>query len=157
VAGTFSVTWHVFRDRRGHPVIEAQAPAVGLITACVLWVCLGDARGYGSAAAYRKAMGLNLTERSSGAFKGQLHLSKRGQRLARKWMYFGALRWMRDPAVKPWVRDKKARDGGKGMRAMVGVMRRLALAAWNVAARGEAFDPARLFPGKARAAAAVRR
>jgi transposase len=132
---------------RGHEVIAAQTPALGLVTACVLWMCLGDPRQYDSAAAYRKAMGLNLVEHSSGVFKGQLHVSKRGQRLARKWMYFSALRWMRDPAVKPWVQRKKARDGGKALRAMVGVMRRLALAAWNVARTGEAFDPRRLFPG----------
>jgi transposase len=132
---------------RGHEAIEAQAPAVGLITACVLWVCLGDPRDYASAAAYRKAMGLNLAECSSGAYKGRLRISKRGQRLARKWLYFGALRWMRDPSVKRWSDAKKARDGGRGMRAMVGVMRRLALAAWNVAVKGEAFDAARLFPG----------
>ena len=105
---------------RGHEAIEAQAPAVGLVTACVLWVCLGDPHAYGSAAAYRKAMGLNLVEHSSGAFKGRLRISKRGQRLARKWLYFGALRWMRDPSVRPWVLPKKARDGGRGMRAMVG-------------------------------------
>ena len=141
------------RVTRGHGTIEAQAPAVGLTTACVLWTCLGDPRQYDSAAAYRKAMGLNLVERSSGLFQGRLRLSKRGQRLARKWLYFSALRWMRDPAVKPWVRRKKDRDGGKGMRAMAGVMRRLALAAWNVAARGEAFDAKRLFPGPAPAKA----
>ena len=46
-------------------MIQAQKPAVGLVTACVLWMCLGNPRDYGSAAAYRKAMGLNLVERSS--------------------------------------------------------------------------------------------
>ena len=95
------------RLTRGHQTIESMAPAVGLTTACVLWACLGDPRQYDSAAAYRKAMGLNLVERSSGAFKGRLRLSKRGQRLARKWMYLSALRWMRDSSVKPWVRRKK--------------------------------------------------
>src|SRR5436305_1112318 len=77
------------RQRRASPL----PPAVGLVTACVLWICLGDVRQYGSAAAYRKAMGLNLKERSSGQHKGKLSLSKRGQRLARKWLYFSALRW----------------------------------------------------------------
>lgn len=133
---------------RDHQTIAAQTPALGLVTACVLWTHLGDPRDYDSAAAYRKAMGLNLVEHSSGRFKGKLRLSKRGQRLTRKWLYFSALRWMRDPAVKPWVKRKKSRDGGKGMRAMVGVMRRLALAAWNVGACGEAFDAGRLFPGR---------
>ena len=138
---------HLRALTKNHKTILAQTPAVGLITACVLWMCLGDPRDYGSAAAYRKAMGLNLVERSSGQYKGQLRISKRGQRLTRKWMYFGALRWMRDAAVKRWTLPKKARDGGKGARAMVGVMRRLALAAWHVAVSGEEFDAGRLFPG----------
>ena len=132
---------------RGHRSIAAQAPAVGLVTACVLWTCLGDPRHYGSASAYRKAMGLNLVERSSGLFKGQLRLSKRGQRLTRKWLYFSALRWTRTPSVRHWMQAKKDRDGGKGSRAVVGVMRRLALAAWQVAANGVEFDAGRLFPG----------
>lgn len=112
----------------------------------MLWVCLGDPRQYPCAAAYRKAMGLNLKERSSGRHKGKLSLSKRGQRLTRKWLYFSALRWMREPSVKRWVEKKKARDGGRGGKAAVGVMRRLALAAWHTG-QGEAFDAARLFPG----------
>jgi transposase len=132
---------------KDHKTIQAQKPAVGLVTACVLWMCLCDPHDYGSAAAYRKAMGLNLVERSSGRFKGQLRISKRGHRLTRKWMYFGALRWMRDAAVKRWTIPKKARDGGKGSRAMVGVMRRLALAAWHVAVNGVEFDAGLLFPG----------
>jgi transposase len=131
---------------KGHKAIQSQAPAVGLITACVLWMCLGDPGNYPSAAAYRKAMGLNLKERSSGKHRGKLSLSKRGQRLTRKWLYFSALRWMRRPSVKLWMTRKKARDGGRGDKAAVGVMRRLALAAWH-AGQGEEFDPDRLFPG----------
>ena len=91
-------------------------------------------------------MGLNLKERSSGRHKGKLSLSKRGQRLTRKWLYFSALRWMREPSVRRWVEKKKARDGGRGDKAAVGVMRRLALAAWHTG-QGAAFDAARLFPG----------
>ena len=135
---------------KDHRAIRSQAPAVGLITACVLWMCLGDPANYPGAAAYRKAMGLNLKERSSGLHKGKLSLSKRGQRLTRKWLYFSALRWMREPSVKRWVERKKERDGGRGDKAAVGVMRRLALAAWH-AGQGEAFDPERLFPGSRRA------
>jgi transposase len=136
-----------------HPVIVPQAPAIGLITACVLWMCVGDPRNYGSAGAYRKAMGLNLKERSSGTYKGALSISKRGQRLARKWMYFSALRWMRDKNIRPWLEAKKKRDGGSGRKAIVGVMRRLAKAAYHVGKEAEVFDPARLFPGITRTAA----
>jgi len=131
----------------GHKVIARQAPALGFVVACVLWTCVGDPHDYGCAAAYRKAMGLNLSERSSGQYKGQLHISKRGQRLGRKWLYFSALRWMKNPAVRRFSDAKKGRDGGKGSRAVVAVMRRLALAAWHVG-QGERFDPGKLFPGK---------
>ena len=132
---------------KDHATIQAQKPAIGLVTACVLWMCLGDVRNYSSAAAYRKAMGLNLKERSSGQHKGRLSLSKRGQRLARKWLYFSALRWLREPGVKRWAEAKKRRDGGHGGKAVVGLMRRLALAAYHVGQNGVAFDPGRLFPG----------
>jgi transposase len=131
---------------KDHKTIQSQAPAVGLITACVLWMCLGDPGNYASAGAYRKAMGLNLKERSSGTQKGKLSLSKRGQRLSRKWLYFSALRWMREPSVKRWIQKKKERDGGRGEKAAVAVMRRLALAAWHVG-QGEVFEASRLFPG----------
>ena len=126
--------------------IRAQAAAVGLATACVLHVCLGDVRNYPNAGAYRKAMGLNLKEQSSGAFKGRLMISKRGQRLTRKWLYFSALRLIRSSAgVRRWVEAKKQRDGGKARRAVIGVMRRLAIAAYHVGANGVAFDAGRLF------------
>jgi transposase len=131
---------------KDHKPIQSQAPAVGFTTACVLWMCLGDPAQYGSAGAYRKAMGLNLTERSSGQYQGKLKLSKRGQRLSRKWMYFSALRWMQHPSVKRWLEKKKQRDGGHGGKAATGIMRRLAAAAWH-AGQGEVFDPNRLFPG----------
>jgi transposase len=131
---------------KDHQVIQSQKQAVGLTTACVLWMCLGDPRQYGSAGAYRKAMGLNLTERSSGMHQGKLKLSKRGQRLARKWLYFSSLRQMREPSVKIWLEKKKERDGGHGGKAATGIMRKLAAAAWHVG-QGEVFDPKRLFPG----------
>jgi hypothetical protein len=53
-------------------VIRRQAEAVGVVTACVLWAALGDPRNYHCAEAYRKAMGLNLKERSSGKYQGKL-------------------------------------------------------------------------------------
>jgi hypothetical protein len=91
---------------RDHKAIQSQAAAVGLTTACVLWMCLGDRQQFGSAGAYRKAMGLNLTERSSGIYQGKLKLSERGQRLVRKWLYSSALRWMREPSVKRWLDER---------------------------------------------------
>jgi transposase len=77
---------------QAHPAIARQAAVVGWATACVLWVHLGDPAEYHCAEAYRKAMGLNLKERSSGRYQGQLKITKRGPGAARRWLYFAAMR-----------------------------------------------------------------
>ena len=127
------------------PALRAMGPVVGMATACVLWSYLGDPSGYYCGAAYVKAMGLNLKERSSGVYKGRLMISKRGFAVPRFWMYLAAMRWVRREPVRAWYQRKKAQDGGKGARALVGIMRRLSLAAHAVGAHGVAFEPRRLF------------
>jgi hypothetical protein len=135
---------------QGDQAIMPLADAIGAATACVLAVQLGDPRDYHCAAAYVKAMGLNLAERSSGIHKGKLKISKRGSGVVRYWMYLAALRLIKkNSPVRPWYLRKKQRDAEAAGRALVGIMRRLGLALYNVAARGEAFDAKRLFPGKA--------
>jgi len=135
-----------------HEIIQSQAAAVGVITACVLWVYLGDPRCYDSGPAYRKAMGLNLKERSSGKWQGHLKITKRGQSQVRRWLYFAALRLIQQSGVKEWYEAKKAKhadDPIEVMRGLVGVMRKLALALYRVGTCGEAFDARLLFPGHA--------
>jgi transposase len=136
---------------RGREGLEAQARAVGAGTACVLWASVGDPRDYGCGQAYRKAMGLNLTERSSGTSQGKLHISKRGNPRVRQWLYLAALRQVKKAGVRQWFEAKKGRDNQEGKRALVAVMRKLALALYQVGARGATFEAGRLFPGKARA------
>jgi transposase len=108
---------------------------------------LGDPNNYHHGEAYRKAMGLNLKERSSGRYRGQIKITKRGPGIARRWMYLAALRMVQDAEVVDWYEAKKKRDKGRAKGALVGVMRKLALAL-HATARGETFDPRRLFPGK---------
>lgn len=136
---------------RGRGVLQAQARAVGCATACVLWASVGDPRDYPCGEAYRKAMGLNLTERSSGTSQGKLHISKRGNPRVRQWLYLAALRQVKKAGVRQWFEAKKGRDNQEGKRALVGVMRKLALALYQVGAKGATFEAGRLFPGKARA------
>jgi transposase len=131
--------------------IQALRPAVGNATACLLVTYLGDPSNYHCAAAYVKAMGLNLIERSSGMYQGKLKISKRGSSAVRYWMYLAALRLIKkNSPVRPWYLKKKHRDSDEAGRALVGIMRRLGLALWHLAATGEQFDPKRLFPGKAK-------
>jgi transposase len=129
-------------------VIQAMAQVVGIPTACVLRVTLGAPQDYHCGEAYRKAMGLNLKECSSGKHQGKLKITKRGPSLARRWLFFAALRMIQKPPVQHWHEAKKRKDQGRGMAATVGVMRKMALAIFAVAVRGEKFSADRLFPGK---------
>jgi transposase len=134
----------------GQEVIQRQGIAVGVPTACVLWVHLGDPSVYHCGEAYRKAMGLNLKERSSGKYQGEVKISKRGYGQVRRWLYFAALRLVSRGRVGRWYQRKKAKDQERAKRAVVGVMRRLAVALYAVGAEGVAFEPKRLFPGRRR-------
>jgi transposase len=129
------------------PVLQALGRAVGLATACVLWACLGDPRGYSSGPAYRKAMGLNLVEESSGTYQGRLRISKRGHPQVRRWLYLAVLRLIRREGVRDWYRAHRGQGQAAVKKVLVGVMRKLAVALYRVAASGVAFEPARLFPG----------
>jgi hypothetical protein len=133
---------------RGQAVLQAQARVVGSATAGVLWASVGDPRDYGCGAAYRKAMGLNLTEYSSGTKRGELHISKRGQPQARRWLYLAALRLAKQAGVRAWYQAKKERDGQEAKGAVVAVMRKLVLALYQVGAQGATFEVGRLFPGQ---------
>jgi transposase len=134
---------------RGREALQAQAGVVGSATACVLWASVGDPRDYPCGQAYRKAMGLNLTERSSGTSKGEVHISKRGKSQARRWLYLAAMRLVKKGGVRDWYQAKKVRDSQEAKRALVAVMRKLVLALYQVGAKGATFEPERLFPGQA--------
>jgi transposase len=125
-------------------VIQRQAKVVGAATACVLWVALGDPRDYPCGAAYRKAMGLNLKERSSGKYQGQLKITKRGPSIVRRWMYFAAMRTSQSVFVRRWFEAKKAKDKNRGNGALIAIARKLALVLHTVGARGQSFEPQRL-------------
>jgi transposase len=136
------------RLAQGNEVIVRQGKVVGMPTACVLWVALGDPRDYPCGEAYRKAMGLNLKERSSGKHQGQLKITKRGPSIVRRWMYFAAMRTTQSAFVKPWFEAKKAKDKDRGNGALIAVARKLALALHAVGAHGKPFEPWRLFSQK---------
>jgi transposase len=141
----------------GHAALEAMAPALGPATACVLYAKLGDPRDYHSPRAYLKAAGLNLKERSSGLYQGQLKISKRGPALVRQWLYLAAVRSLEEPNVRAWFDRKCRRDaqyagGGRrsvGLIGLTAIMRRLLVALWTVRKKQLVFDRARLFQAPA--------
>lgn len=105
-----------------------------------------DPRDYSNAHSYRKAMGLNLKEKSSGKFKGQLKLTKRGSSQARKYLYLACLRLLQhDPVIRRWYETQVLSNGNKHkIKIITALMRKIALALWHVG-RGECFDANKLF------------
>ncbi len=129
--------------------LSQLASVVGKTTAAVLVSTQGSPQDYPNAGSYLKSLGLNLKERSSGKFQGQLKITKRGPGIARLYLYFAVLRWLyRDSIIQAWYQRKVARDGGHKGKAIVALMRKLAKALWYVA-QGVAFDSAKLFNRKA--------
>ncbi len=130
---------------QSNAIIARHAKVVGWATACVLWVYIGDPRNYPCAEAYRKAMGLNLKERSSGRHKGQLKITKRGPGAVRRWLYFAAMRLVQEAAVVEWYSVKKSRCTKGSTPALVAVMRKLSLGLHALGASEASFDATRLF------------
>jgi hypothetical protein len=128
--------------------VRALEPLLGTMTSAVLVTEVGNPSTYASSASFVKGFGLNLKIRSSGRYKGQLRITKRGPGKARRWLYMAVLRLVRrDPLVRAWYRRKITRDGGLKKKALTAVMRKLASSLWHVA-RGEDFDARKLFDAR---------
>ncbi|MBT9096501.1 transposase [Methylovulum psychrotolerans] len=122
--------------------LKEMAALIGKLTAAILIGLHLDPRNFSNAQGFLKALGLNLTEKSSGQYHGQLKISKRGSAVARKYLYLAALRLIqRDPVIGEWYRAKA--DPKIKMKTVIACLRKLAKALWHVA-RGERFDARKL-------------
>lgn len=138
-----------------HDSMKPYVKAVGAVTLCTIWSTVGDPRKYTSSGAFLKALGLNLKELSSGQHKGQLRITKRGPGLARKLLFYWALRAIQEPALKPWYKSfQRVGRGNSGtsehrkMKGLVAMMRKLCRSLWYVYRHELDFDYAKVFPGK---------
>ena len=132
---------------KNYPVAERLSEVVGKITALVLLADVGDPRNFSCSGAYIKALGLNFQVKSSGANKkGQLRITKRGMKRARRYLYLATLRMIQqEEHFAAWHAKKVARDGGKlKMKSVVALMRKLSAGLWHVA-RGQTFQTQKLF------------
>ncbi|NQY01498.1 MAG: transposase [Flavobacteriaceae bacterium] len=116
---------------------------IGKVTTAVLLSYHLDPRKFNCAHSHQKAMGLNLKEKSSGRYVGQLKLTKRGNSKVRQYLYYAALRLLqRDAIVRQWYLrkvDPKAKN-----KTVIAVMRKLSKALWHVA-RVKKYDASLLF------------
>ena len=127
---------------------QRMAPTVGKTTAAVFATFVGDPSLFSSAAAYVKAFGMNLKEKSSGKLQGRLTITKRGSGRARQYLWLAACRWVKDDRIaRAWYERKIARDGGMRSKALVALMRKLAGALYHIG-RGDPYDATKLFAVK---------
>ncbi len=110
------------------PLPEATAlgtiPNVKAVTAAVFLGSIGDPRCYHSGREILRIAGLTLVEKSSGIHRGQQRISKRGRPSLRQMAYMFAVRSIRkDGIFRAEYDGLYARNGGKGTKALVAVMR----------------------------------
>jgi transposase len=123
--------------------LTEMAKLIGKVTTAVLLSFHVDPRNFECARSLQKAMGLNLKEKSSGHYIGQLKLTKRGSSKVRMYLYFAALRLIqKDPIIKEWY-QRKVNPKAKN-KTVIAVMRKLSKALWHVA-QGQVFDANELF------------
>ncbi|HAC89342.1 MAG TPA: hypothetical protein DCF63_01740 [Planctomycetaceae bacterium] len=128
---------------------------IGRTTLSVLLVTLGDPKKYSSSGAFLKAHGLNLKELSSGKRQGQLAITKRGPRLARKYVYFWALRSLQEMRLKKWYEGFQKVGNSRGrnsehrkMKGVIALMRKLLRSLWYAHKHGLKFEYDKVFPGR---------
>ncbi len=126
--------------------IQPMGSAIGKVSTAMLLGNRLDPRDYSTPYGYRKAFGLNLKEKSSGQYKGQLKITKRGSARARKYLYLACLRLLQhDPIIARWYAAKtQTHDHKHKIKVVTALMRKVSLALWHVG-RGEDFDATKLF------------
>lgn len=93
-------------------------------------------------------VGLDLTVKQSGKWRGQTKLSKQGSGLLRRMLYMAALACvrMKSSAFKDYYLSLVGR-GLKGRTALVAVMRKMIVIAFRLLKSGEIYDPGRVWAG----------
>jgi transposase len=137
-----------------HDQMKPYVKSIGAVTLCTIWATVGDPSKYTSSGAFLKALGLNLKELSSGKRKGELAITKRGPSLARKILFFWALRSVKHPAIKRWYvgfqkvgRGKSGTSEHRKMKGLISLLRKLCRSLWYCQAHSLPFDYAKVFPG----------
>jgi len=94
------------------PMVEQLQSIRGLgkITIAILLGCAGDLSRYDHGRQLLRRAGLNLAERTSGKHKGQIKLSKRGDSMLRKYLYWAMLTLVNQhPDFRQWHAQNQAR------------------------------------------------
>lgn len=114
-------------------------PGVGPITVAALLGFAGDLRHYAHGRQLLRRAGLNLAERTSGKYKGQIKLSKRGDSALRKYLFLAILTLVREnPDFKRW-HEHNLSKGMKKMASLFKLIGKLARIVIGMIQRGETY------------------
>ncbi|HYQ92882.1 MAG TPA: IS110 family transposase [Candidatus Competibacteraceae bacterium] len=130
-----------YPDLRQQRELLDTVPGLGETTIAVLLACLGDIHRFDTAKQVAAFAGLSPAERQSGKYKGQTRLSKTGDVLLRKALYFPAIvAGQHNPIVQAFCERLKAK-GKAGKVIVCAAMRKLLTLAYGVLKSGCPFDP----------------
>jgi transposase len=124
-----------------------SVPEFGPKTVAVLRAELGDVSRFRGRDQVVAAVGLDLTVRESGAWKGQAKISKHGSGLLRKLLYMAAVSCLRrkDSPFRTYYEAMVAR-GLRGRKAFMAVMRKMVAVAYSLLKNKAAkYDPGKVW------------
>lgn len=128
-------------DLRSRRDLLDTIPGLGEATIPVLLSVLAEPSRFTSAKQCAAYAGLTPSERQSGKYRGQTHLSKTGDALLRKALYLPAMvAWRHNPVLRPFCERLKAR-GMNGKAIVCAAMRKLLHIAFGVLKSKRPFDP----------------
>lgn len=114
-------------------------PGMGVITVAALLGFAGDLSHYAHGRQLLRRAGLNLAECTSGKFKGQIKLSKRGDSALRKYLFLGVLNLVRQNAdFKRW-HEHNQKKGMKKAASIFKLIGKLARILIGMVQRGESY------------------
>ncbi|MBU5445687.1 IS110 family transposase [Paenibacillus sp. MSJ-34] len=114
-------------------------PGVGPITIAALLGFAGDLGHYAHGRQLLRRAGLNLAERTSGKYKGQIKLSKRGDSALRKYLFWAMLTLVREnPDFKRW-HEHNLNKGMKKMASLFKLIGKFARIVIGMIQRGETY------------------
>jgi len=121
-------------------------PGLGGMTLAAILASAGNLRLYAHGRQLLRRAGLNLAECTSGKFKGQIKLSKRGDSMLRKHLYWGMLNLVRqNPDFKRWHTHNQER-GMKKQASLFKLIGKLARILIGMVQRRESYQSASAAP-----------
>jgi len=119
-------------------------PGLGPIIIAALLGCAGDLRLYKHGRQFLRRAGLNLAERKSGKYQGQIKISKRGDSMLRKYLYMGMLPLIKHNAEFRQLHEKHLQRGMKNNASIMKCIGKLARIIIGMVQRGETYRPERM-------------